>query len=780
MSADCFNNNLKHAEDFRDGLTDEILTTSVIEPILNEVNNYTILLKEMNQESVYTTNVCDDIVSKSGTDSKEMDISENAKTAESNSNESEIYEDEDQTEGCIVEKHNTTSEPIPLEFTSLDQKFVTCSVCNVKLLKKSYKRHFVTQHKHASSNDYLKRNTSTKRKGKTKVRKCLHCKEFFSSSNLQRHMRRFHSDSLSTSESNPSNEDVENNVCVNIEHIKIDKVRIRPEDPVKDRERLTLVKDGGNSYKILDSNNTCKICHRSFGSNEYKLLRHYSVDHFKEEMLKYVKEDDLKCQFCGLLCADLNILVGHIGPNHHKIEEYLIDFEEDTESKICDLAPAKESPIELECGHCQQKFKFRSLLYQHYSRQHYEKEMRTFIDEQSNICKFCGILIRKSKYMIAHVGSVHDKVEEFLPDQFKIEKKTTVQPKELAKDGKESTESEDVEIENLKVVNYLPEEYNTEKRKFSKKKSSINKTGIAKQIKKKASKKNILTANRNPNVNRGLRCTICLKSGFFNRNNLLRHYASTHFKEKLLPFADVESLTCLICQKKLSSLRQLLLHIGSYHNKLEGLLPENENQPSKCRNRILPAEERNEGDYLCPFCDENVYFNSQKDLFKHYSGIHYQTELAAFVGDNQTCSLCQDGRSRRNLLIHLGVEHNLVEQFTPELDVGRMKIRDVDETNIENEDEVDDLNDSNLEAGSENVTSKENADYGNTEYEEVEMRSDLLTILKVEEGAVTLKERVVSNSIVESVDVIEDQTTDNFSSDSLIDEIRNILESDSD
>ena len=60
------------------------------------------------------------------------------------------------------------------------------------------------------------------------------------------------------------------------------------------------------------------------------------------------------------------------------------------------------------------------------------------------------------------------------------------------------------------------------------------------------------------------------------------------------------------------------------------------------------------------------------------------------------------------------------------------------------------------------------------------MRSDLLTILKVEEGAVTLKERVVSNSIVESVDVIEDQTTDNFSSDSLIDEIRNILESDSD
>ena len=114
MSADCFNNNLKHAEDFRDGLTDEILTTSVIEPILNEVNNYTILLKEMNQESVDTTNEWDDIVSKSGTDSKGMDISENAKTVESNSNESEIYEDEDQTEGCIVEKHNTTSEPIPL------------------------------------------------------------------------------------------------------------------------------------------------------------------------------------------------------------------------------------------------------------------------------------------------------------------------------------------------------------------------------------------------------------------------------------------------------------------------------------------------------------------------------------------------------------------------------------------------------------------------------------------------------------------------------------------
>ena len=80
----------------------------------------------------------------------------------------------------------------------------------------------------------------------------------------------------------------------------------------------------------------------------------------------------------------------------------------------------------------------------------------------------------------------------------------------------------------------------------------------------------------------------------------------------------------------------------------------------------------------------------------------------------------------------------------------------------------------------ENVISEENDDQGNTEQEEVE--SDLLTILKVEEGAITFKEKVgkdklVSNSTIN--EYIEVMKGDNFSVDSLINDIRNVLESDS-
>ena len=91
-------------------------------------------------------------------------------------------------------------------------------------------------------------------------------------------------------------------------------------------------------------------------------------------------------------------------------------FKEDTESMKCEQTSPKEFPDELDCGHCHQKFKLRSSLYQHYSRTHYEKEMRIFLDEESDNCKFCGILIRKPKDMIAHIGSVHDKVEDFSCD----------------------------------------------------------------------------------------------------------------------------------------------------------------------------------------------------------------------------------------------------------------------------------------------------------------------------------------------------------------------------
>ena len=218
---------------------------------------------------------------------------------------------------------------------------------------------------------------------------------------------------------------------------------------------------------------------------------------------------------------------------------------------------------------------------------------------------------------------------------------------------------------------FIPQEHNTSKAKIQDEtgcsdekfvtssvckvklsKNNEHENGIPKPMEKKALMKKNISEDSHGIAKKRLQCKICPKSGFFFRAKLLRHYASCHFKKELLPFADVESLTCLICKKKLSSLAQLLLHLGSYHKKFAGLLPE---------------------------------------------------------------------------------------------DVSKTNIEKVVENN-EIEEENDDFIASKSEAGTENVISEKYANYGNTVQEEV----DSLTIVKVEEGAVMLEDKVFKDADIGS------------------------------
>ena len=121
------------------------------------------------------------------------------------------------------------------------------------------------------------------------------------------------------------------------------------------------------------------------------------------------------------------MLLGHLGAKHKKIHEVLLNDLDETEEKECYSDQPNRPNGKMECGLCPQNFSGKSLLYQHYSKEHFEKEMMTFVDSETNICKFCDILIRRPKDMIAHVGSVHDKVENFLPDELKINNETQSQ-----------------------------------------------------------------------------------------------------------------------------------------------------------------------------------------------------------------------------------------------------------------------------------------------------------------------------------------------------------------
>ena len=63
----------------------------------------------------------------------------------------------------------------------------------------------------------------------------------------------------------------------------------------------------------------------------------------------------------------------------------------------------------------------RSKLYMHYSKEHYKRQLVEHLNgDNSMTCKFCNILIRKKSDMIAHIGSVHGKVEKYLPKENRI------------------------------------------------------------------------------------------------------------------------------------------------------------------------------------------------------------------------------------------------------------------------------------------------------------------------------------------------------------------------
>ena len=39
--------------------------------------------------------------------------------------------------------------------------------------------------------------------------------------------------------------------------------------------------------------------------------------------------------------------------------------------------------------------------------------------------------------------------------------------------------------------------------------------------------------------------------------------------------------------------------------------------------------------------------------------------MEGFIGENNSCLICQDGKKRRKIISHLGIAHKIVEQFIP-------------------------------------------------------------------------------------------------------------------
>jgi len=326
-------------------------------------------------------------------------------------------------------------------------------------------------------------------------------------------------------------------VGVTLENINTKSKKIRPDDPVASR-RLTLEKkeDSSETYKIFLGEKTenksrgtlkCKLCNSSarFECRAY-LYQHYAGVHYREQLMKYVDEEKMKCLLCEKTFDCVRNVDRHVGAAHSKVDEYLPEeyrVSKTMTGKAIELKKKREpiTNLKYQCYLCLKLHRNRFCLYSHYSQVHFKNEIMTHVDTERLKCKICNMTLPDIHRIIRHVGSAHFIIDQYLPEQHQVAK-------------------------------------------------TIN--GKAIEMKKK--KEQI--------TNLEYKCYLCLKL-HKNRADLYSHYSAVHFKNEMMTHVDTENLNCKICNMTLPDIYRIIRHVGSAHSIIDQYLLE-QHQVSKVIN----------------------------------------------------------------------------------------------------------------------------------------------------------------------------------------------------
>ena len=182
------------------------------------------------------------------------------------------------------------------------------------------------------------------------------------------------------------------------------------------------------------SEQRCGLCGKSGLEGKEGLYRHYAYQHYKSRLFELLGENKKECPFCEHQFEFMAEIPGHIGYHHSKVEDFLPQH---LHVKASSPAQQAHKPSVLSgsqsvpdrtrdkysCGLCDLKpFVKRSELYRHYSTDHFSRRLNQFINKKERTCTICGVVIHKLRNLLRHVGSTHDKVEEFLDPSLHVSK----------------------------------------------------------------------------------------------------------------------------------------------------------------------------------------------------------------------------------------------------------------------------------------------------------------------------------------------------------------------
>ena len=184
----------------------------------------------------------------------------------------------------------------------------------------------------------------------------------------------------------------------------------------------------------------CQLCKEEtkIFSSRGDLYGHYSLCHYREDIMTFVSESDLACPICFKCMPEISGLLKHVGGAHDKVElflpkEYHIKRTRAGASNtkillrtVRTIKKRKKPSKSMKCKLCPDSrnswFVSRSLLYKHYSLKHYRNELSVNVEKESLSCKICGKKFSKIEDVIKHIGLTHNRVNAFLPEEFRIEK----------------------------------------------------------------------------------------------------------------------------------------------------------------------------------------------------------------------------------------------------------------------------------------------------------------------------------------------------------------------
>jgi len=239
-----------------------------------------------------------------------------------------------------------------------------------------------------------------------------------------------------------------------------------------------------------------------------------------------------------------------------------------------------------ECQVCKKLLRSEGHLRQHLVKSHFLKEMKERFDNLVEGSK-CLICDTNSKDPIAHIGATHKKVNEIL-----IEKGlTSLSDQKPNIEANEELKQETLDEKESKIVNDLKSiiasSNLSSRRKKEKKINSIvnfnDKAGSSEQTIKLDELSRMYLYTEVESVSE---CQVCKKS-FPSETRMRQHLVITHFvrevRERCATF--FEGSRCLICDK---TSKNIILHIGATHRKVNGILIERNYKPFATLNESKP------------------------------------------------------------------------------------------------------------------------------------------------------------------------------------------------